>query len=246
MQRKTSHPASAAPASPDSLAYTSSFAARCARFLALDRLSSVRVPARFHRTATSLIVVLVAYVIYRVCVTPWVDPSFELEASAGVSAGDIERIREADQQRRAKYASYFPAGSWELDQPIMLESEGVELLMKDYENLSDGRIRLSQCTMLYISNEPQDGGSTGRVVILRAPEGAILKFDSDLNLRRGKIGRLIGGELNGPVTIHGTPSSAGADDELFISTARSSHGSEKDLVESPRRVSLRSEFRSGT
>jgi hypothetical protein len=218
MPRKTSHPASTAPASRDSLAYASSFAARCARFLAVDRTSGFRVPARVHRTATSFIVVLVAYVIYRVCVAPWVDPSFELDASSGASAADIERIREADQQRRAKYARYFPAGSWELDQPIMLESEGVELLMKDYENLSDGRIRLSQCTMLYVSNESHDGGSPGRVVILRAPEGAILKFDSDLNLRRGKIGRLIGGELKGPITIHGSPSSVGADDELFITT----------------------------
>jgi hypothetical protein len=174
--------------------------------------------ARLRRTGRSFAAVFAAFWVYRLLVAPWIDPSFALEDQPSAGAVDIARVREAEAQRLRKYARIFPPGSWELDQPIMLESEGVELLMKDYENLTGGRIRLSQCTMLYMSNGAADQAGAGRVVVLRAAQGAILQFDADLNLRRGKVGKLIGGELKGPVTIHGTPSHPGADDELFIAT----------------------------
>jgi hypothetical protein len=175
-------------------------------------------PTRLRRTIRSFAVVFVAFCAYRLLVTPWIDPSFDFAEQSGASEVDLARVREADRQRLLKYARIFPAGSWELDDPIMIESEGVELLMKDYENLPGGRIRLSQCTMLHLAEDDADGGQPGRVVILRAPEGAVLRFDSELNLRRGKVGKLKGGELKGPVTIHGTPSRPGADDELFVAT----------------------------
>ncbi|HJS08513.1 MAG TPA: hypothetical protein VJ809_12665, partial [Pirellulales bacterium] len=175
-------------------------------------------PARLRRTFRSLAVVFAAFWIYRLLVAPWIDPSFDFAEQSGASEADLARAREADRQRLQKYARIFPPGSWELDEPIMIESEGVELLMKDYENLPGGQIKLSQCTMLYLAAGETDAHEPGRVIILRAPEGAVLRFDSDLNLRRGKVGKLKGGELKGPVTIHGTSSRPGADDELFVAT----------------------------
>ncbi|MEX2137735.1 MAG: hypothetical protein WD894_00625 [Pirellulales bacterium] len=174
--------------------------------------------ARLRRTGRSFAAVFAAFWIYRLLLAPWIDPSFVLEDQPAADGADIARVRQADAQRLRKYQRIFPPGSWELDQPIMLESEGVELLMKDYENLTGGRIKLSQCTILYISNGDDGQEDGGRVVVLRAPQGAILQFDADLNLRRGKVGKLIGGHLKGPVTIHGTPTRPGADDELFIAT----------------------------
>ncbi|MEX2016260.1 MAG: hypothetical protein WD873_06440, partial [Candidatus Hydrogenedentales bacterium] len=195
---------------------------------------------RLKRTGRSFAAVFVAFWVYRLLVAPWIDPSFALEDQPAAAAADVARVREADAQRLRKYAGIFPPGSWELDQPIMLESDGVELLMKDYENLTGGRIRLSQCTMLYLSKGEAGSEPPGRVVVLRAPQGAILQFDADLNLRRGKVGKLIGGELMGPVTIHGTPSRPDADDELFIAT--------RDVRMDERKISSRSdvEFRYGS
>jgi lipopolysaccharide export system protein LptA len=175
-------------------------------------------PTRLRRTIRSFAVVFAAFWVYRLLVAPWIDPSFDFAEQTGATEADLARVREADVQRLQKYARIFPPGSWELDDPIMIESEGVELLMKDYENLPGGRVQLSQCTMLYLEAGEAGARESGRVVILRAPEGAILRFDSDLNLRRGKVGKLKGGELKGPVTIHGTPSRPGADDELFVAT----------------------------
>src|SRR5688572_22852627 len=175
-------------------------------------------PNRRRRTVHSFAVVIAAFWAYRLLVAPWIDPSFDFAEQLGANEVDLAQVRDADRQRLQKYARIFPPGSWELDDPIMIESEGVELLMKDYENLPGGRIRLSQCTMLYLAADDADAREPGRVVILRSPEGAILRFDSDLNLRRGKVGKLKGGELKGPVTIHGTPSRPDADDELFVAT----------------------------
>src|SRR5687768_1476886 len=152
--------------------------------------------SRIRRTGRSLAAVFVAFWVYRLLAAPWIDPSFVLEEQPGAVAAGIASIRDAEAVRLQKYARIFPRGSWELDQPIMLESEGVELLMKDYENLPGGQIRLSQCTMLYMSNGDAGDKGEGRVVVLRAPEGAILQFDGDLNLRRGKVGKLIGGHFN--------------------------------------------------
>ena len=98
----------------------------------------------------------------------------------------------------------------------MLESQGVELLMKDYENLPGGQIRLPQCTMLFTENREGGDLTDGRIIVLCVDEGAILQFDSELNLRCGKVGKPIGGRLNGQVTIDGTPSKSGADDALFV------------------------------
>jgi hypothetical protein len=171
---------------------------------------------RQRRTARSFAVVFAAFWLYRLLVAPWIDPSFEFQEQQLSSEAELERIRDAYQQRMKKYARIFPPGSWELDDPIMLQSDGVELLMNDYENLSHGRIRLSKCTMLYLPNGDPDGA--GQVVVLRAPEGALLQFDSELNLRRGQIGKLVGGQLLGPVTVHGTPSRPDGSDELLITT----------------------------
>ncbi len=173
---------------------------------------------RLRRTGRSFAAVFVAFWIYRLLVAPWIDPSFVLDQQAASGKMAFAPVGDAVEERLRKYTHIFPPGSWELDEPIMLESEGVELLMKDYENLSGGRIRLSQCTMLYVSDRKGGEQPGGRVVVLRAPEGAILQFDADLNLRRGKVGNLIGGQLIGPVAIHGTPSRPGADDELHINT----------------------------
>lgn len=172
--------------------------------------------SRQRRTALSFAVVLVAFWVYRWTVAPWIDPSFVRTAPDEAAVGSSSA---QENEPLAGYQQFFPEGAWEREDPIVVENGSVKLLMKDYENLFDGRIRLAKCTMLFFpQGDSTPEGQPRRVVILQAPEGAILQFDSELNLRRGKVGRLIGGHLGGPVTIHGTPSKPGADDALLITT----------------------------
>jgi hypothetical protein len=172
-------------------------------------------PPRLRRTATSFGAVFLAFCAYRLVVAPWIDPSFVLEES---------RVHGADAPAReiepADYRQLFPEGAWERNDPIVLENGGIKLLMEDYQTLEGGRIGLEKCTMLFFpEGDYQPTADHQRIVILQAPKGAILQFDSELNLRRGKVGRLIGGQLKGTVEIRGTPSRPGADDDLFITTS---------------------------
>ena len=55
-------------------------------------------------------------------------------------------------------------------------------------------------------------------MLLRAPQGAVLEFDEPLDLRAGRLARLVGGSLRGQVTIRGTQSSVGANDDIELVT----------------------------
>ncbi len=176
---------------------------------------AARLPARLRRTAASFAVVFLTFCAYRLLAERWIDPSFVLEHSSlqAASPSPAKDVAPTD------YQQFFPAGAWERNDPIVLENEGVKVLMQDYQNLGGGRIGLDKCTMLFFpAGDYQPEADHQRIVILKAPNGAVLQFDSDLNLRRGKVGKLIGGELKGEIEIRGTPSRPGADDDLFVAT----------------------------
>ncbi len=188
------------------------------RALTARRLAThfaVRMPPRLRRTAASFAVVLLTFCAYRLLAERWIDPSFVLQHSSlqAASPSLAKDVAPTD------YQQLFPPGAWERNDPIVLENEGVKVLMQDYQNLGGGRIGLDKCTMLFFpAGDYQPDADHQRIVILKAPNGAVLQFDSDLNLRRGRVGKLIGGQLKGEIEIRGTPSRPGADDDLFITT----------------------------
>jgi hypothetical protein len=102
----------------------------------------------------------------------------------------------------------------------MLESRQMRLLFKDYQSLPDGRVHLVPCTLVVLPdrNRLAGSGSPGRTLVLRAPQGAALEFDEPLDLKQGRLAKLIGGHLRGQVTIRGTPTAPGAEDDIEIVT----------------------------
>ena len=58
-----------------------------------------------------------------------------------------------------------------------------------------------------------------QAVILEAPHGAMLRFDRPLDLSQAKLGRLVGGELKGPVTIRSEGKQPGPEDDLLVTAA---------------------------
>jgi lipopolysaccharide export system protein LptA len=134
----------------------------------------------------------------------------------------------------------FPPGSWPLKDPIKLENDHSILLMKDYHNLPDGRVEMFPCAIVFF---PADSAASngeepqGRVIVLDAPAGAIAQFDQPLDLQKGKIGRLLGAQFHGPVTIRGTPSRPGATDDILVTTQNVQMNT--DLIWTPEPVDFR-------
>jgi hypothetical protein len=176
---------------------------------------------RLGRTLRVFLVVLAAAGFYRLAVVPIVEPRIRDTAAAlEMTPEQAAAIRARADQRLAALGDVFPPGSWERDNPIMLESRQMRLLFKDYHSLPDGRVNLVPCTLVVLPdrNRVAADGQPGRTLVLRAPQGAVLEFDEPLDLRQGRLAKLIGGSLRGQVTIRGTPTSPEAEDDIEIVT----------------------------
>ena len=176
---------------------------------------------RLGRTARVFLVVLAMAGFYRLAVVPWVEPKI-VAAVNGVelSPEQAAAIRARADQRLAALGDVLPEGSWELDDPIMLESRQMRLLFKNYHTLPDGRVNLVPCTLVVLPdrNRMVDGKPEGRTIVLRAPQGAVLEFDEPIDLRQGRLAKLVGGSLRGQVTIRGTATEPNGDDDIEIVT----------------------------
>jgi hypothetical protein len=176
---------------------------------------------RFGRTARVFLVVLAMAGFYRLAVVPWVEPKIAAEVTAvELSPEQAAAIRARSDQRLASLGDVLPQGSWELDDPIMLESRQMRLLFKNYHTLPDGRVNLVPCTLVVLPdrNRVGEGQAEGRTIVLRAPQGAVLEFDEPIDLRQGRLAKLVGGSLRGQVTIRGTPSAPNVEDDIEIVT----------------------------
>ncbi len=176
---------------------------------------------RLGRTLRVFLIALSAAGFYRLVIVPWVEPRVADTATAlELSPEQAAAIRARADKRLAALGDVFPEGSWERDDPIVLESRQMRLLFKQYHSLPDGRVNLVPCTLVMLSdrNRSADDGGAGRTVVLRAPQGAVLEFDEPLDLRQGRLAKLVGGSLRGQVTIRGTPTGPDADDEIEIVT----------------------------
>jgi len=176
---------------------------------------------RLGRTLRVFLVALAAAGFYRLAVVPIVEPRVRDTTTAlEMTPEEAAAIRARADQRLAALGDVFPPGSWERENPIMLESRQMRLLFKDYHSLPDGRVNLVPCTLVVLPdrNRVAADGQPGRTMVLRAPQGAVLEFDEPLDLRQGRLARLIGGSLRGQVTIRGTPTSPEAEDDVEIVT----------------------------
>jgi hypothetical protein len=176
---------------------------------------------RLGRTLRVFLIVLAAAGFHRLTVVPLVEPRVHDEQQAlELSPEQAAALRARADRRLASLGDIFPPGSWEREDPIMLESRQMRLLFKQYQALPDGRVNLVPCTLVVLPdrNRVAEDGNEGRTLVLRVPQGAVLEFDEPLDLRQGRLARLIGGSLRGQVTIRGTPSAPGADDDIEIVT----------------------------
>ncbi len=175
--------------------------------------------ARACRTALGLFVVAVAYTLYAATVVPLVEPTAAGPSAAGVSAEERSAALHRNALRqRADLTAWFKPGDWELTSPKIVETSQGKLLWRDQRNLPDGEVEIKPCTIILLPADPslQPQQRMRRAVILRSASGAILKFDSPLEIERARFGKLIGGRLLGEVVVYSDQRMVGPEDDLRI------------------------------
>ncbi len=175
--------------------------------------------ARLTRIVGSLAAVIAVYVVYSYTVVLLVEPAGARDRG---STTPVKPRAGGLISQQARLAPFFSAGDWELKDPIVLEIEqGSKLILQTYRHLSDGRVLIEPCSMVFMPTDESgdEEERNRRAIVLRAPEGAILEFDEPFDLKRGKIGKLIGGELLGKITIHSQQRLPGPEDDVLITAS---------------------------
>ena len=167
------------------------------------------------RIAVTFAIVLVAFWTYRLLAVPWIEPTAgRWQTDAAIEFGPPP-------DRLAGLRELFAANDWELDERTkILEVDRVKLLWKDLTELGDGKAELIPYTMIFLpaGSSQSESERLKEAFVVQAPEGALLTFDRPLDLRKGDIGRLLAGQLRGPVTIRSRGKLPGREDDFFLVT----------------------------
>ncbi len=153
-----------------------------------------------------IVSLLIAYAIYQLALVPWLEP---VHARTGARAA--RTAADATPLLPAEIAALFPEGSWERRSPRLLATPGAMVLFQSNQSQDDGRMVIRPCTLVLRSRRE-------RPVIIRAPEGAILRFDRPPQLTQVQPARFLGGQLTGEVTIERPESRPGAGDRFWAQT----------------------------
>ncbi|GAB6164824.1 hypothetical protein JCM19992_08240 [Thermostilla marina] len=164
-----------------------------------------------------LAAVAATYWLYAWAVVPWIEPSPAegLQASSGQFGVPADVLLD---RRLAELAPLFPGRTDVLARAKMLESEDVKLLLVDYHNLGDGVVQIKPCYVVYAPRTSDGRLNPETAVVLEAPQGAKLIFDQSLDLRLGRIGRLLEGQLVGPVLVRSRGKADTPADDFTLTT----------------------------
>jgi hypothetical protein len=170
----------------------------------------------FRRDLAALAVALAAYGAYALAAAPWLEPRAMGRGTASSHASQPVSVDEG-------FRDLFAPGSWELDNPKIVETAQCTLLFKDYQPLPDGRMEINPCTLIFYTVAGSPAAPTSpvaarRPIVLRALQGAVLQFDRPIDLGRATMGRLMEGTLRGSIRIFSPPSRPGANDALELTT----------------------------
>lgn len=173
--------------------------------------------SRWGQVAGSFVAVVSAYALYWLIAVPLIEPSLEQKVVARTPEEQVDEARGAVNARQRDVAQFFAADAWELGNPAIWQSEQTRLLFKTITPQADGTVKLEPCTLLFF---PRGSAALRKPVIMRAAEGAIIKFDQPIDLKSVDLSKreLIGGRLPGVIVIHRDATAPGADDELHITT----------------------------
>ena len=181
----------------------------------LKRLSRTRAG----QTTLAFLAVFGVFCMYCVTVVPLVEPGNTFAANTEIEAQKIQKAKEAAQRRLSRFDSLLESCSVRMEAPKILESDQITLLFRSYENNpQDGTVLIKPFLLIYLPDDPEltEKERIAAATVLEAKNGAKLAFDAPFDLSRGKVGQIIGGTLNGKVTITGKGELEGPEDDLSI------------------------------
>jgi hypothetical protein len=185
------------------------------------------------RYFAALTVMLTLMAAYALGIAPWLEPEPAIRRRGESATSSVtERIGPTS----IDLAALFTDGSWELDNPKIVETESCILLVKDYRPTADGKLELNPCTLIFLV-QPEGESGPRRPIIMQAPQGAVLQFDRPLDIAQAQFGRLEGGLLPGPITIRSPESTPGQGDDLHLTTRNIQI--DRDRVFTPHEVEFR-------
>lgn len=179
--------------------------------------------AHFSRIGGSFLIVVIAYWLYALVAVPLIEPEAPEHLSNIVTDEQIELARIMQLQQVRDLGMWFSPDDWEIKEAksnMTLETPQGKLLLRRYHNLPDGSVKIEPCSMIFVPEGTLESEQDRkrRAIVLRSPEGAILEFDEPFDPKKGKIGKLVGGQLLGNVDIHSDQRSPGPEDDLRINT----------------------------
>ncbi len=163
-------------------------------------------------------IVLLAFVVFRLTAVPLIEPPRRVATNREQRGPD--RIHNAVEEQRRRLEIFFQPGDWELDNAKVLETSQGMLILKDYKTLGEGRVEIRPCTVVLLPDDHEqldNEAKARRAVLMRAPEGAVLQFE-EFNIRMARVGKFIGGDLTGEITIHSRQKDPGPEDDLLVRT----------------------------
>ena len=175
--------------------------------------------ARLTRIVVTFAVVLTAYWLYAQTAVPLIEPPPLERVHTPLDEEAVQNARTRPGRYQKLFAAHFPQGHWALGTPKVLQSPHGMLLFQDWLTLKDQRVELSPCAMIFFpQSRAGDDALPDGAVVLEAPEGALVQFDEEFDLTRGKIGKIVDGQLVGPITITSRMDPNDPDDDLVITT----------------------------
>ncbi len=174
---------------------------------------------RFVYTCATAAVLWATYWVYHLLAVPAIEP--QLAAPWGrTNLGPLDHGPDPVMVLRQRLRKWFPEQAWEVKEAskILDTPQGV-LVLQNYENRPDGTVRLWPCSMVFLPEGDEPGAGQQQAVVLQAEDGAILRFSKPLELQSGSIGRLLGGKLEGRVSIRSQMKHPGPEDDLAIFTS---------------------------
>src|SRR5436190_22784835 len=173
----------------------------------------------FRRFIAALLAIGLTFGFYALVVAPWLEPPAELKPQ--YDAKNLHKRTPSVTLRT--FDDLFDDGSWELDDPKVIETDSCTTLLRDYKPLPDGRLEIKPCTLIfYMAPAKGAAAKSGskddprRRVVMRALEGAVLQFDRPLDLGKAEFGQLVGGQLKGAIQIFSRATTPEANDALEI------------------------------
>lgn len=178
-------------------------------------------PAKILRTLLTFAAVVVAFQVYVLLAVPYLEPMLEVREQRGSTAKERAGGRKLGDKYQRLLAAYFPVDHWTQKRaPKVIKNGPGMLVLDEYKQHDGNHIELTRCALLFFPTPLQDGmNPPSDAIVVEAPEGASILFDDDFNPAGGELGKIVGGQLNGLVTIRSEMKQAGPEDDLFVQTS---------------------------